>query len=377
MKLVNLIPLKEIDFRNQDQFDDYVKQHSLRPDTKVTINGKVTTAGQAAQQSKDKAVKGTSVFGKDKGGSVFGGDKSKAKQADTPSKPEPKESTNWSFGALSGPAGWVAANAGTHAGLKPDLSYKDRDDFLGTWADENLIDLNKVADAISNKKLKFTDIATAANGNPGNKYTKDIASKYPLEPKDFEKYPKKAQPEEGSIESLTSYKKLANFYKTNKDKLDKNYVDDIKGQIGALKYLESDYKRGDADWEEVLVAYEELQDLIKKAMSKSGSTKLSSMIPNSTSPSKKINNPTEALPKEIYNKMSTTDNEVGEFNFLSTNDGEIMYGIAKEDGKYYVTLGNENGEILKSFGKTKDAGEAAQIFMKNLNAVKSKYKLDL
>ena len=260
MKLVNLIPLKEIDFRNQDAFDAYQKQHQLRPDTKVTIAGKPTTAGQAAQQSKDKAVKGTSVFGKDKGGSVFGGDKS---------KPKPKESTNWSFGALSGPAAWVAANAG--------LNH----DFLGTWADENLVDLNKVADAVSNKKLKFTDIATAANGNPGNKYAKDIASKYPLEPKDFEKYPKKAQPEEGSIESLTSYKKLANFYKTNKDKLDKNYVDDIKGQIGALKYLESDYKRGDADWEEVLVAYEELQDLIKKAMGssmKENQIKLKSLI---------------------------------------------------------------------------------------------------
>ena len=358
MKLVNLIPLKEIDFRNQDQFDDYVKQHSLRPDTKVTINGKVTTAGQAAQQSKDKAVKGTSVFGKDKGGSVFGGDTSKAKQitnddiegltsykdfdkffkankdkldkkyiddiegqigaldylesdyedgdadreevliayidlqdlikkampkeapkADTPSKPKPKESTNWSYGALSGPAAWVAANV--DAGLDPNLSFKDRDDFVGTWADENLIDLNKIADAVSNKKLKFTDIATAVSGNPGNKYAKDIASKYPLEPKDFEKYPKKAQPEEGSIESLTSYKKLANFYKTNKDKLDKNYVDDIKGQIGALKYLESDYKRGDADWEEVLVAYEELQDLIKKAMGssmKENQIKLKSLI---------------------------------------------------------------------------------------------------
>lgn len=359
MKLINLIPLKEIDFRNQDAFDAYQKQHQLRPDTKVTIAGKPTTAGQAAQQSKDKAVKGTSVFGKDKGGSVFGGDTSKAKQitnddiegltsykdfdkffkankdkldkkyiddiegqigaldylesdyeagdadreevliayidlqdlikkampkeapkADTPSKPKPKESTNWSFGALSGPAGWVAANAGTHAGLKPDLSYKDRDDFVGTWADENLIDLNKVADAISNKKLKFTDIATAANGNPGNKYTKDIASKYPLEPKDFEKYAKKAQPEKGSIESLTSYKDFANFYKTNKDKLDKNYVDDIKGQIGALKYLESDEKRGKVDWEEVLVAYEELQDLIKKALSKNDTPDIKGPKPN-------------------------------------------------------------------------------------------------
>ena len=75
MKLVNLIPLKEIDFRNQDQFDDYNKQHKLRPDTKVTVAGKVTTAGQAAQKS--EPVKGSSVFGKDSGGSVFdksGGD---------------------------------------------------------------------------------------------------------------------------------------------------------------------------------------------------------------------------------------------------------------------------------------------------------------
>jgi hypothetical protein len=57
MKLVNLVPLKEIDFRNQDAFDAYNKQHKLRPDTKVTIAGKATTAGQAVK------VKGTSVFG--------------------------------------------------------------------------------------------------------------------------------------------------------------------------------------------------------------------------------------------------------------------------------------------------------------------------
>lgn len=61
MKLVNLIPLKEIDFRNQDAFDAYQKQHQLRPDTKVTIAGKATTAGQAAKNS--NPVKGTSVFG--------------------------------------------------------------------------------------------------------------------------------------------------------------------------------------------------------------------------------------------------------------------------------------------------------------------------
>jgi hypothetical protein len=61
MKLVNLIPLREMDFRNQAAFDSYQKQHTLRPDTKITIAGKTTTAGQAAQSS--EPVKGTSVFG--------------------------------------------------------------------------------------------------------------------------------------------------------------------------------------------------------------------------------------------------------------------------------------------------------------------------
>ena len=49
MKLVDLIPLKEIDFTNQKAFDAYNQKHQLRPDTKVTIAGKVTTAGKAAQ----------------------------------------------------------------------------------------------------------------------------------------------------------------------------------------------------------------------------------------------------------------------------------------------------------------------------------------
>ena len=60
MRLVNLIPLQEIDFASQKGFDAYNKAHKLRPDTKVTIAGKKTTAGQASK------VKGTSVFGGDK-----------------------------------------------------------------------------------------------------------------------------------------------------------------------------------------------------------------------------------------------------------------------------------------------------------------------
>jgi hypothetical protein len=60
MKLVDLIPLQEIDFASQKAFDAYSKNHKLRPTTKVKIAGKTTTAGQASK------VKGTSVFGGDK-----------------------------------------------------------------------------------------------------------------------------------------------------------------------------------------------------------------------------------------------------------------------------------------------------------------------
>lgn len=64
MKLVDLIPLQEIDFPNQRAFDQYNKNHKLRPDTEVTVAGRKTTAGRAALNS--KPVKGTSVFGSDK-----------------------------------------------------------------------------------------------------------------------------------------------------------------------------------------------------------------------------------------------------------------------------------------------------------------------
>jgi hypothetical protein len=64
MKLINLIPLQEIDFPNQRAFDSYNKIHKLRPDTKVVVAGRVTTAGRASQNS-PSPVKGTSVFGGD------------------------------------------------------------------------------------------------------------------------------------------------------------------------------------------------------------------------------------------------------------------------------------------------------------------------
>ena len=51
MKLVDLVPLQEIDFPNQKAFDTYNKQHKLRPSTKVKIAGKTTTVGQASKNS--------------------------------------------------------------------------------------------------------------------------------------------------------------------------------------------------------------------------------------------------------------------------------------------------------------------------------------
>jgi hypothetical protein len=46
------------------------------------------------------------------------------------------------------------------------------------WADENGVNLSKVADDLKSKKLKPMDFMTAVVGNPGNKYAKQIISKY-------------------------------------------------------------------------------------------------------------------------------------------------------------------------------------------------------
>ncbi len=46
------------------------------------------------------------------------------------------------------------------------------------WADDNGVNLSKVSDALKSKKLKPMDFMTAVSGNPGNKYAKDIISKY-------------------------------------------------------------------------------------------------------------------------------------------------------------------------------------------------------
>lgn len=263
MKLVNLIPLKEIDFRNQDAFDAYQKQHQLRPDTKVTIAGKVTTAGQASQKSAPS--KGASVFGKNKGGSVFGGDKSKAKQI-----------TN--------------------------------DD----------------------------------------------------------------------IEGLTSYKDFDKFFKANKNKLDKNYVDDIEGQIGALDYLESDYEAGDADREEVLIAYEELQDLIKKAMSKGNKSTSKSKPFDADTDTKDFAN---ALPKGFSEYSGGTIDGVTSFGDDNGNNIFVSDPSVYDDKGNYAVSGYNDDDMsdtnYKSFKDKQQAIEyAKQLATKLSGSTKSASKDD-
>jgi hypothetical protein len=240
MKLINLIPLKEIDFRNQDQFDDYNKKHKLRPDTKVTIDGKPTTAGQAAKNS--EPAKGTSVFGKDSGGSVFG-------------------------------------KTGGEAPKSKEISNDD-------------------------------------------------------------------------IEGLTSYKDFTKFYKANSDKLNKEDVPYIEDQMGALKYLESDYESGDVDTEELLVAYEELQDLIKKSMS-SGSTKLSPMIPKSASGAKNKSITDIKVDTEVdvstISKSILPNIRLGDGSGLPDKDAiELSKRLVnKEDGVYTRTSPHGGNIVFK------------------------------
>ena len=316
MKLVNLIPLREMDFRNQAAFDSYQKQHTLRPDTKVTIAGKTTTAGQASQSS--EPVKGTSVFG---------GDSPKVDGMATVNS--------------------IAAKTGMRA------------QAVAGWADENGVNLSKVSADIDSKKLNPKDFMTAVVGNPGNKYAKDIIFKYSQS---------SSPKSDMGVDSVVYNKRtntvgivrMADERGEIKTDADGNVNTDELEPFNPMKYPHQKNAQ--------------VAPSTKKEIDTRGLWKPFSQSANEP---KKINNPTEALPKEIYAKMDNEDSDAGEMDYLSSKDGSIKYGIAKEGDKYYVTLGTEEGEILKSFGKTKNAEEAAQMFMKNLDVVKSKYKLDV
>ena len=56
--------LEELEFTHQASFDAYKKTHKVRPDTKVTIAGKETTAGEASKKPGMLQKLGAKLFGK-------------------------------------------------------------------------------------------------------------------------------------------------------------------------------------------------------------------------------------------------------------------------------------------------------------------------
>jgi hypothetical protein len=139
--------LNEIEFSTQKAFDTYSKNHKLRPDTKVKIAGKTTTAGAASQ------VKGTSVFG------------AKAK---------------------SGGNSMGKVNA-KHIAVQPDSKEvktiskftNTREKFIADFINKHKLDASALSKFIEKGSLRDRmDVGTAMVGNPGNKYEKDLIKKF-------------------------------------------------------------------------------------------------------------------------------------------------------------------------------------------------------
>jgi hypothetical protein len=62
--------LSELEFTNQASFDAYKKNHKMKPDTKVKIGGKETTAGDASKKPGMLQKLGAKLFGKSEEPSV-------------------------------------------------------------------------------------------------------------------------------------------------------------------------------------------------------------------------------------------------------------------------------------------------------------------
>jgi hypothetical protein len=157
---------------------------------------------------------------------------------------------------------------------------------------------------------------------------------------------------------LTSYKDFTKFYKANSDKLNKNDLAYIEDEIGALKYLESDYKRGDADWDEVETAYIDLQDLIKKGMSKGN---------NSTSKSKPFDADTDtkdfanALPKGFSEYSGGTIDGVTSFGDDNGNNVFVSDpSVYDDEGNYAVSGYNDDDMSDTNYKSFKDKQQAIE-----------------
>jgi len=109
---------------------------------------------KAGTHEDPNAKKGEEPKGTAKPNDMFGGDYAKDRGGETP-KSDGMETVK-SIAAMTGL----------------------RTQAVAGWADENGVNLSKVADDINSKKLKPMDFMTAISGNPGNKYAKDIIAKY-------------------------------------------------------------------------------------------------------------------------------------------------------------------------------------------------------
>jgi len=108
---------------------------------------------KAGSHEDPKAEKGGASKGAAKPNSMFGGDYAKDRGGEP--KSDGMETANS-----------IAASTGLRAIA------------VAGWADENGVNLSKVSDALKSKKLKPMDFMTAVAGKPGNKFAKDIISKY-------------------------------------------------------------------------------------------------------------------------------------------------------------------------------------------------------
>ena len=109
---------------------------------------------KAGSHEDPKAGKGKTAKASTKPNDMFGGDYAKDRGGNVP-KVDGMATVNS-----------IAAKTGLRA------------QAVAGWADENGVNLSNVSADIDSKKLKPMDLMTAISGNPGNKYAKDIISKY-------------------------------------------------------------------------------------------------------------------------------------------------------------------------------------------------------
>lgn len=173
--------LQELEFGTQAAFDTYSKNHDLRPDTKVKVAGKDTTAGQASKNSSNPGMLkklGAKLFG--------GGDKPKDSSNTSDKKPATfddtvKDETNFEKKYNGLKAQYDAIdNEKSAAIMQID---KEMEDAGITWFDDRSEPYSKKRNDISstaNKKLSSIrgemDKAEPSRMNFGDNSKKDVTN---------------------------------------------------------------------------------------------------------------------------------------------------------------------------------------------------------